>query len=257
MSSPSSTTPVPDPAVLRGDGRYGFTARIEGEDLVVRGVRATWFGGAHDPQDDGETASGLSTRLHPTLLGCALPMNGHRVTRGSPLPNLPWIKTVVEVTRPINGKRVNAILIDLGPAAPPHAHAAIDLTLAAFHALGGETEQGFVTVDFRVPGGALRLPRDIFLAARSAAQTTDPIRRAAQAQGSPQVVTSTQDSRSAAPALRPLETTAGAAGALNPGLEVAAAATAPAGQPGTQDPAPCGTATGSAGRAVPPVQGRS
>ena len=128
MQRPTVASTLSDPAVLHGDGSYGFTAHIEGDDLVVRGVRATWFGGAHDPQDSGETASGLSTRLHPELLGCALPMNGFRVTRGSPLPRLPWMTTVVEVTRPGNGRKVRVPLIDLGPAAPPHAHAAIDLT---------------------------------------------------------------------------------------------------------------------------------
>lgn len=238
------TLPVPDPAVLRGDGSYGFTARIEGDDLVVRGARATWFGGANDPQDSGETASGLSTRLHPLLLGCALPMNGFRVTRGSPLPRLPWMTTVVEVTRPANGRKVSVPLIDLGPAAPPHAHAAIDLTRAAFRALGGDLASGEMTVDFRIPGGALRLPESVLLAARSAAQTADPINRAAQAQGNPAATASSEVPRSAAPALRPVKTAAGAAGAPD----------RDAGSPRGANPDPGGTAAGSASLAVPPAE---
>ncbi len=176
-----------DPAVLHGDGRYGFAARVEGDDLVVKGVRATWFGGAHDPYDNGQTASGLSTRLYPELLGCALPMNGHRLTRGSPLPDLPWMTTTVRVTCPDTGKQATLPLIDLGPAAPPHAHAAIDLTRAAFRALGGNPAKGDLTVDFRILGGALRLPAAQLLAARSA-QTADPIHRAARAPAAAAVV---------------------------------------------------------------------
>ena len=233
---------VNDPAVLHGDGTYGFTARIEGDDLVVRGARATWFGGVDDPLDSGETASGVSTRLHPELIGCALPMNGFRVTGGSPLPRLPWMTTVVEVTRVAGGQSVKVRLIDLGPAAPPRAHAAIDLTRAAFRALGGELAQGSMTVDFRVPGGALRLPRAILLAARSAAPSADPIQRAAQAQARPAAAAASTDGfRSSAPALRPVKTAAGAAGAPNP-------ADAPTleGHPG-----PGGTAAGSTSLAVP------
>ncbi len=182
-SSPANA----DPTLLHGDGRYGFAARVEGNDLVVTGVRATWFGGAHDPCDNGQTASGLSTRLHPDLLGCALPMNGYRLTRGSPLPDLPWMTTAVRVTCPDTGKQATVPLIDLGPAAPPHAHAAIDLTRAAFRALGGNPAQGDLTVDFRILGGALRLPAAQLLAARSA-QNADSIHRAARAQAAAAVV---------------------------------------------------------------------
>ncbi len=187
MNSPASSSAANDPALLHGDGRYGFAARIDGNDLVVSSVRATWFGGAHDPCDNGQTASGLSTRLHPELLGCALPMNGYRLTRGSPLPDLPWVSTSVRVTCPATGKQITVALIDLGPAAPPHAHAAIDLTVAAFRALGGNPAQGSLTVDFRIPGGALRLPPGPSLAARSAC-VAEPVKRAATAPTVPAVV---------------------------------------------------------------------
>lgn len=220
---------LPDPAVLRGTGRYEFTARIEGDDLVVQGVQATWFGGAHDPQDDGQTASGVSTRLHPELLGCALPMDGFHATQGSPLPRLPFLSTKVQVTRPSDGQSVVVTLVDLGPSAPPRAHAAIDLTVAAFRALGGALADGVLHVDYRVLGGALHLPPATLSAARAAAVPTvvaAPLPRAAQAQGSP---------GDAAPA-------------------VALVTTAAAPTRGTQDPAPSGTAT-VPGRSVPAVSG--
>ena len=222
-----------DPAVLRGDGRYGFTARVEGDDLVVRGVRATWFGGAHDPGDNGQTASGLSTRLHPDLLGCALPMSGYRLTHGSPLPDLPWLTTQVDIFRAANNRRVTVPLIDLGPAAPPHAHAAIDLTVAAFRALGGDPEEGSINVDFRVRNGALHLPTNLLAAARASLREA-PLLRAAIG-----TARSVLDPRSPAPAAPPLA--ADAAGAMA-GATVA----------GT---APRGTAAGRVGPAVPPPGG--
>src|SRR5262245_4363779 len=52
-------------AILRGDGSFTFTAEVSGDDIVVRNVKATWFGGADDPEDNGETASGISTRANP------------------------------------------------------------------------------------------------------------------------------------------------------------------------------------------------
>ncbi len=227
--------PTPaDPAALRGDGRYGFTARVEGDDLVVRGVRATWFGGPHDPDDNGQTASGLSTRLHPDLLGCALPMGGYRLTRGSPLPDLPWLTTHVEVTRAATGHRVTVSLIDLGPSAPPHAHAAIDLTVAAFRALGGDPQEGSLTVDFRLPGAALRLPTSLLAAVRASLREA-PLPRTAI--GTPRPV---PDPRSPASAVRP--PAVGAAGATV-GTHTAAGLT------------PRGTAAGRVGPAVPPPGG--
>src|SRR5262249_41636109 len=139
--------------VLSGDGSYGFQVTVDGDDLVVRDVSATWFGGDSDPQDSGETASGVFTKGHPDLMGCALPMDlGDRSpsTQGSPIPKLPWgMKrlsngsqvlvpggTIVRVFSHSTQEVVEIPLIDLGPAKPPAAHAAIDLSVAAFKALG-------------------------------------------------------------------------------------------------------------------------
>ena len=60
--------------ILKGS-RYPWTASVIGNDIVVTGQIATWFGGANDPQDDGETASGVSTKANPDFFGCALPMD--------------------------------------------------------------------------------------------------------------------------------------------------------------------------------------
>ena len=233
MNEQPAISGLADSALLRGDGRYGFTARVEGDDLVVRGVRATWFGGAHDPQDNGQTASGVSTRLHPDLQGCALPMNGYRLTRGSPLPDLPWMTTQVQITHAANGRKATVPLIDLGPAAPPHAHAAIDLTVAAFRQLGGDPEVGSITVDFRILNAARHLPANLLAAVRASLREAPSMPRTAP--GTAHAVVPVH--RSPAPAVFP-PALADAAGAK--------AADAP-----TAGAARGGTAAGSVGRSVP------
>jgi len=139
----------------------GFDISVEGDDIWVRGVTATWFGGPDDDQDSGETASGVNTRDHPDILGCALPMDGfnHKSTDGSPIPRLPW-NTFVRVTNTKNGKELSVPLIDLGPSLTAPSHAAIDLTEAAFKALGGKLATGTMQVDYVIPGGARFLPGD-------------------------------------------------------------------------------------------------
>ena len=138
--------------------RYPWAVLVEGDDLVVRGEEATWFGGSNDPMDDGRTASGVSTKATPHLLGCSLPMDfgplaKHNPCEGSPLPRLPWFSKVL-VTHRVSGRGVTVQLIDLGPSAPPVATAAIDLTQAAFLALGGDLKAGRLPVDFRILGAA-------------------------------------------------------------------------------------------------------
>ena len=149
--------------ILKGS-RYPWTASVVGNDIIVTGVVATWFGGANDPQDDGETASGVSTKANPHFFGCALPMDlfpsipPTLVTRrnpcaGSPLPKLPWFSKIL-VTNKANGIQQQCALIDLGPSAPPTATAAIDLTQSFFVALGGNLRVGHIEVDFSILGGA-------------------------------------------------------------------------------------------------------
>lgn len=141
--------------------RYPWAALVEGDDLVVRGEEATWFGGSNDPMDDGCTASGVSTKANPHLLGCSLPMDlgpfaKHNPCKGSPFPKLPWFSKVL-VTNRDTATSVTVQLIDIGPSAPPVATAAIDLTQAAFRALGGDLKAGRLPVDFRILGAAKQL----------------------------------------------------------------------------------------------------
>ena len=138
-----------EPQVLTGTGFWGFTPVVDGKDIVVRGAVATWFGGADDPEDNGETASGISTKKRPAIEACALPMN-FGPCKGSPLPRVPW-GTPVEVTDVATGEKIIVPVIDLGPARGT-GHA-IDLTPAAFKRFA-PIAQGKVKVDFRIPGGA-------------------------------------------------------------------------------------------------------
>ena len=131
-----------DGSALVGDGTWPWQAQIVGDDIVLFGY-ASCFGGDSDPQDDGETASGISTKTHPTLAACSIPMDGRmfsglsRLERaalnGCPLPRVPFIKTMVRVAA--GGVTQDLEVIDLGPGkqattskAEPHV---IDLTVAA------------------------------------------------------------------------------------------------------------------------------
>lgn len=143
--------------ILKGDGTWPFlVAVIDGEDIVVRGGAATWFGGSDDDLDSGATASGVSTKDNPNILGCALPMRvrGFKPTQGSPIPRLPW-HTQVRVYRPTVKKSLTVELIDLGPAKWACADGdCIDLTQAAMRALCGGKRLGRIKVDYRIIGGA-------------------------------------------------------------------------------------------------------
>ena len=121
--------------ILRGDGTWTWNAYIDGEDILVLNARATAFGGANDPQDNGETASGLSTKMNPNFLGCALPMiytgsvkNLLAALGGSPIPKIPWRSQVI-VTEECTGKQAIVKVIDLGPG--KRTGNAIDLTVAS------------------------------------------------------------------------------------------------------------------------------
>jgi len=135
---------------ITGDPRFGFTVEIDGDDLVAKSVSATWFGGSNDPEDNGETASGISTAKNPLLMGCSLPMD-FGPCKGSPIPRLPW-KTIVEVTH--EGQTIQLPVIDLGPSRGTGN--AIDLTQAAFRRFH-PLSVGKIKVDFRIIGGAKHL----------------------------------------------------------------------------------------------------
>lgn len=133
---------------------------IVGEDLVVRNVRCTCFGGLHDPQDSGKTASGLSTK-NPKVRGVALPRRYIGKNRavlkalGDGLfpPRLPF-HLQVEITELKTGKKTTAPFIDIGPAT--HTGNYLDVTVAVAREFDPKaTATRFaMRCDFRVIGGA-------------------------------------------------------------------------------------------------------
>lgn len=174
-----------------------FPVIRSGDDLIITNAHATWFGGDSDPEDNGETASGVNTRHNPGLLGCALPLAGHGVKSlngtplpmmafglhhdGSPNPDGAWVEVSLLGDRrsevgdrpeplgpelvaeglptPIFDLRAALLLpvIDLGPAL--RTRHGIDLTVAAFKHFAGDLSRGVITVSYRLKRGALYLPK--------------------------------------------------------------------------------------------------
>lgn len=151
----------PDGTILRGDGTWKWTAEIDGLDIVVRNAVATCFGGDSDPQDNGETASGINTKGNPNLIACSLPMDGrqfphmtpaeHAALDGSPIPKVPW-KTIVRVQ---DGATVHDFpVIELGPGRRTGHQ--LDLTIAAARLFDPNATATNCTIhcDYRIIGGA-------------------------------------------------------------------------------------------------------
>jgi hypothetical protein len=155
-----------------------FPVIRDGDDLVVPRTAATWFGGDSDPGDNGQTACGFSTKGHPTLLGCALPLAGYGVQslRGTPLPMMAfglhhdgtpnpdgaWVEVSLlgdrpELPTPNSDLPAPLTLpvIDLGPSL--RTRHGIDLTVAAFRHFAGGLSRGVITVSYRLKRGALYL----------------------------------------------------------------------------------------------------
>lgn len=111
-----------------------WTAEIDGEDLIVRNIKATCFGGAYDAGDNGQTESGIpNDGSDPKLMGIALPIRSiEKATRNSPLAfkgaHIPW-ETHVWVWREADGpeKGCDTILIDNGPDVSRYPTHALDL----------------------------------------------------------------------------------------------------------------------------------
>lgn len=155
------TVGIPPKSPILGDGTWPWTARIDGDDVVVDHCRMTCFGGSNDPQDSGATASGVSTKTNPLLAACALPMDGrmfpglsraeHGALDGSPIPRVPW-KTMVTVVA--DGIKLTIPVIDLGPG--KRTGNALDLTIAAARLVkAGASATNFETFgSYRVIGAA-------------------------------------------------------------------------------------------------------
>ena len=146
---------------------HGWSVEVDGADLLIRGARATAFGGSSDPQDDGATSSGYSTKGHPMLLGVALPMRGYGVKSlaASPIPRMPFgIKSngmpnpggaMVVITDLITGMKTPPIsVIDLGPSL--YTSNAIDLSIAVARMFNPKASATNFErkVDVRIIGGA-------------------------------------------------------------------------------------------------------
>lgn len=108
-----------------------WTYEVDGDDLVVRNIIVTCFGGAYDKGDNGQTESGaLNNGSNPNLFGVALPIRStEAATKNSPLafkgPHIPWF-TPVNVWRDTEGEDTAVLceLIDNGPNVlryPTHA----------------------------------------------------------------------------------------------------------------------------------------
>lgn len=131
--------------ILEGDGTWQWLQpTIDGADIVVRGVVASNF-------VDEVTASGIPANT-PGVLGCALPMAiPGSATAGSPIPKMPISDTNIQVRAfcPATNKEVTCRLIDDGPNKA--LERGIDLTPAAFEALGFDVDAGLIPiVDFRI-----------------------------------------------------------------------------------------------------------
>ena len=150
---------------------------MDGNDLVVRNIRATCFGGAYDIGDNGQTESGvLNNGSDPHLMGVALPIRStERATRISPLafkgPHIPW-KSVVRVWREKDGEEsgVDCILIDNGPDVSRFPTHALDMNPNAalyfapyFDPKRIANEWSGVGFSYRIVGGAQYIDPEIQL----------------------------------------------------------------------------------------------
>lgn len=144
---------------------------VDGDDLVVRGTRATNFGHKADTEDNGVGSGGWPVADHPGVPVVALPYRvaKHRQFKDSPIPRLPVKSKTkpgarVRVFCPATGRVVEAELADLGPSlyidsdeGRRFLHTGIDLSEATVKALGLTLAQGEYKVDYRIIDGAKSL----------------------------------------------------------------------------------------------------
>ncbi len=127
--------------VLKNGPGWPWMAFVDGPDIVIEPGSITWFGGPDDPEDSGETMSGVDNHKYG-VLGCALPVawwvSSTRDSpfcwgriRGNKVPGIPW-HTKVQVTH--REKVLTIPLIDNGPS--EWADDICDLTPAAFDFFG-------------------------------------------------------------------------------------------------------------------------
>lgn len=147
-----------------------WSVEVDGDDLVVRNVTATAFGGGYDAGDSGDTESGVKNDgSNLTLMGCALPIRStEAATKGSPLafrgPHIPWGTQVKVWYQGIavghEEPSIIVSLLDNGPNTEKFPSHALDLTVfAASHftqlptnRIANEWEK--TGMSYRVLGGA-------------------------------------------------------------------------------------------------------
>jgi hypothetical protein len=145
-------------------GQTPWTALVDGDDIVVRNIIATCFGGGHDAGDNGQTESGVhNDGRDPSLLGVALPIRSlERATAGSPLAfpraHIPWL-IKVKVWKESDGEDTAIICaqIDNGPDVLKYPTHALDLTVAGAHHFAPSIPLHDLANEFELSGLSYRI----------------------------------------------------------------------------------------------------
>jgi len=156
----------PSGTVLQRPG-IPWTVLVDGNDLVVRNILATCFGGKFDTGDNGKTESGVMNNGFPTAdaypMGVALPIRStEAATQGSPLafsgPQIPWM-TTVKVWREADGEAtaINCILIDNGPKVSQYPDHALDLNPNVVLYFSPKADPRTVANTWSAPGFSYRI----------------------------------------------------------------------------------------------------
>lgn len=124
-----SRAQAPQPRRILLPDEVPWDAYVVGNDIEVRNVIVTAFGGGFDRGDKGETESGvMNDGRNPKLMGCALPVkHNEAATRPSPFdftPPIPWGTRVEFWYKPDESDKITCTLIDNGPDVlkyPTHA----------------------------------------------------------------------------------------------------------------------------------------
>ena len=156
---------------------WPFKYIADGEDAVIdRPITITCFGGngdntITDPQDDGQTASGVNTK-YQAVIGVSIAMNGldfphispaeHKALDYAPIHKMPWHTQVIVTIKGVKYTASSGI-IDLGPglqASKGNSIHALDLTTPFAQLIYPNKTRRQLALDFeeigtfRIVGGA-------------------------------------------------------------------------------------------------------
>lgn len=130
---------MPQPAPIK----VPWTYEVDGNDLVVRNIIATCFGGAFDSGDNGQTESGFNNSgdgsSQANTFQCALPIRStEKATACSPLAfngkHIPWLTKVKVWHGNDESTAIECFLTDNGPDVLQYPTHALDLNPpAALH----------------------------------------------------------------------------------------------------------------------------